>query len=83
MDPKLMGELLAILLACIVVLLTIIAALARKELKRVVEIIDRIPDKSWFDRITRIAENATIELVEHRIRIETLERREEPANGIR
>lgn len=77
MDPNVMGQLLAIFLVCIVVLLTVIAVLAKKELRRLVEIIDRIPDKSWFDRITRIAENATIELVEHRIRIETLERREE------
>lgn len=73
MDPKVAGELLAVFLACIVALLAVIAALARKELKRLVEIVDRIPDKAWFERITNIVERASVELVEYRIRLEHLE----------
>lgn len=75
MDAKMAGELLATFLVCITCLLGAIALLARRELTRLVQILDRIPDKAWFERVTKIAEEAVIELLEHRLKIEALERK--------
>jgi hypothetical protein len=74
-DAKMAGELLGGFLVCITVLLGAIVFLARRELTRLVEILDRIPNKEWFERVTKIAEEAVIELLEHRLKIEALERK--------
>lgn len=75
MDTRMAGEFLAVFLVCMTVLLGAITFFARRELDRLVEILDRIPDKAWFERVTKIAEEAVIELLEHRLKIEALERK--------